>query len=291
MKGRYAQVLTDFWTGKLQIPDTLNTGIRLLALPLPYYLDTEEEAIALIEKFIDELPDVSFSDRLSAGNMAEVSRIVANTVKQVYAGNGGQPDPEVSTEKLKATVEAWKKRGFDPTDKSTWNKASAPQPCVLAPDFCWKPEEVIKVGKLKRLLNVSLQIASDAAKWFLRFVKSHKGEIAVTFVKNMLERFGIKCGHNGKVNSFLDLMRQWDWIRLQPSRNGIPGKRSEKAEPELMPSVSLWLASSSRKLVLRELFPLKGEKKEGIYPLRPIAFVLRGSICLITSFLCVATGY
>ena len=39
MKGRYAEVLTDFWTGKLQIPDTLNTGIRLLALPLPYYLD------------------------------------------------------------------------------------------------------------------------------------------------------------------------------------------------------------------------------------------------------------
>jgi hypothetical protein len=120
MKGRYAQVLTEFWTGRLNIPDTLNTGIRLLALPLPFYLDTEEEAIALIEKYIEELPDVSFSDRLSARNAAEVSRIVVNTVKQVYAGNGGQPEPELSTEKLKTTVEAWKKRGFDPTDKSTW---------------------------------------------------------------------------------------------------------------------------------------------------------------------------
>lgn len=70
MKGRYTEVLTDFWTGKLQIPDTLNTGIRLLALPLPYYLNDQEEAIALIGKFIDELPDVSFSDRLSTGTWA-----------------------------------------------------------------------------------------------------------------------------------------------------------------------------------------------------------------------------
>jgi hypothetical protein len=31
MKGRYTQVLTDFWTGRLKVSDTLNTGIRLLA--------------------------------------------------------------------------------------------------------------------------------------------------------------------------------------------------------------------------------------------------------------------
>jgi hypothetical protein len=214
MQGRFAQVLVDFWSGRLSVPDTLNTGIRLLALPLPYYLDDQEEAIQLIEQYIDDLPDVSFSSRLSAGDRAEVSRIVANMVRQVYEGNGGQPDPEASSEKLKATVAAWKKRSFDPTDKSTWYKASAAQPCNLAPEFFWQAEEVIKVGRLQRLLNVSLQVASDAVKFFLRLVKGHTGEIAVSFVKNLLERFGVKCGHNGKANQFLDLLRQWDWIRM-----------------------------------------------------------------------------
>src|SRR5262249_53590052 len=108
MKGGYAQVLTDFWSGRLNVADTLNTGSRRLALPLPYYLDDQEEAIDLIERYIDNLPDVSFSSRLSAGDRAEVSRVVANTVKQVYEGNGGQPDPEASSEKLRATVAAWK---------------------------------------------------------------------------------------------------------------------------------------------------------------------------------------
>jgi hypothetical protein len=217
MKGCYAQVLTDFWSGRLNVADSLNTGIRLLALPLPYYLDDQEEAIALIERYIDELPDVSFSSRLSSGNRAEVSRIVANTVKKVYEGNGGQPDPEASSEKLKATVAAWRKRGFDPTDKTTWHKGGAAQPCDLAPEFFWQPAEVMKVGRLQRLLNVGLQAASDAVKFFLRLVKGHAGEIAVPFVKNLLERFGVKCGHNGKANKFLDLLRQWDWIRVTAS--------------------------------------------------------------------------
>jgi hypothetical protein len=217
MKGRYAQVLADFWSGRLNVADTLNTGIRLLALPLSYYLDDQEEAIALIERYIDDLPDVSFSSRLSAGSRAEVSRIVANTVRQVYEGNGGQPDPEASSEKLKATVAAWRKRGFDPTDKTTWHKASAAQPCNLGPEFFWQPEEVTKVGRLQRLLNVSLQVASDAVKFFMRLVKAHKGEIAVPFVRNLLERFGVRCGHNGKANKFLDLLRQWEWIRVTAS--------------------------------------------------------------------------
>jgi hypothetical protein len=217
MKGRYAQVLTDFWSGRLNVADTLNTGIRLLALPLPYYFDDQEEAIDLIERYIDDLPDLSFSSRLGSGNRAEVSRIVTNTVRQVYEGNGGQPDPEASSEKLKATVAAWKKRGFDPTDKTTWHKASAVQPCNLAPEFFWQPDEVIKVGRLQRLLNVGLQVTSDAVKFFLRLVKGHTGEIAVSFVKNLLERFGVKCGHNGKANQFLDLLRQWDWIRVTAS--------------------------------------------------------------------------
>jgi hypothetical protein len=214
MKGRYAQVLVDFWSGRLNVADTLNTGIRLLALPLPYYLGDQEEAIGLIERYIDDLPDVSFSSRLSGGNRAEVSRIVVRTVRQVYEGNGGQPDPEASSAKLKATVAAWRKRGFDPTDKATWHKTVTSQPCKLGPDFFWRPEEVVKVGRLQRLLNVGLQVASDAARFFLRMVKGHAGEIAVSYVKNLLEHFGVKCGHNGKANKFLDMMRQWNWIRV-----------------------------------------------------------------------------
>jgi hypothetical protein len=213
MKGRYAQVLADFWSGQLQVPDTLNIGIRLLALPLPYYRN-EEEAVALVESYVDELPDCSFSDRLTAGNRSEVSRIIRSTVHQVYDGNGGQPDPELSTQKLKATVAAWQRRGFDPTDKATWGKALSSGTVSLAKDFCWRPEEVLKLGHIQDLLKTSLQTASDAMKHLLRLVKGHTGEIAVAFVQRLLEGFGINCGHHGKVNKLLALLRHWDWIRV-----------------------------------------------------------------------------
>lgn len=212
MKGQYAKVLADFWQGRLTVADTLNTGIRLLALPLPYYFDTENDAIDLIERYVDELPDVTFSDRLTCGNRAEVSRVIRNTVRQVYNGNGGQPDPDLSTKKLQTTVAAWKRRGFDPTDKSTWDRAAAAPAFTLAPEFYWTAEEVKKLGTVQRLLNVSLEVASEATKWFLRLVKGHKGEIAVSFVKDALEGFGVKCGRNGKANQFLTLLRQLGWI-------------------------------------------------------------------------------
>ncbi len=213
MKGRYAQVLADFWSGRLQMPDTLNQGIRLLALPLPYYR-SEDEAVALIDSYIDDLPDYSFSDRLSAGDLSEVSRVVRNTVRQVYDGNGGQPDPELSTQKLKATVAAWQRRGFDPTDKGTWAKVGCGGPVSLAKDFCWKPEEVMKRGTIQKVLSCPLQAASEAVKHLLRLVKGHTGELAMPFVQRLLEGFGINCRHHGKENQFLALLRHWDWIRV-----------------------------------------------------------------------------
>jgi hypothetical protein len=214
MRGRYAQVLADFWSGRLQVPDTLNQGIRLLALPLPYYLPDEQAAVDLIERYIDELPDGSFSDRLSSGDREEISRIVRNTVKQVYNDNGGQPDPELSRKKLAATVRAWDKRGFNPTDKDTWDRSSPAQPSLLTPDFAWTPDEMQQLREIQAILHAPLQAASDAVKYFLRLVKAHKGEISVSLVKEILVSFGVKCGHNGKANKFLAMLRQWDWIRI-----------------------------------------------------------------------------
>ena len=213
MKGQFAQKLVNFWTGKSTPADSLNKGIVLLARVLPFYLNDEENAIDLIERYIDELPDVSFSDRLSGGNRAEVSRVVRNTVHQVYDGNGGQPDPEASTEKLLATVAAWKKRGFDPTDKSTWSRAAVTNlPDAPVNNFFWSGHDVIKLGRLQKLLNTSLETVSTAMKYLLNLVKSHSGEIAINFVKKVLENFGITCGHNGKVNKVMALLRDWNWI-------------------------------------------------------------------------------
>jgi len=223
MKGQFAQKLVAFWTGKDTPPDSLNQWIGMTARVLPYYLDAQDDAIELIEKYIDELPDVTFSDRLSGGKRAEVRRVIRATVKTVYRSNGYQRDPETSTEKLQATVAAWKKRGFDPTDKTTWDRASAnslPDPPVN--NFFWKADDVVKLGQLQAVLNVSLETVSTAIKHLLNLVKKHTGEIAINLVKKALESFGIACGHHGKANLVMRLLCQWNWIYIRAYERWYP---------------------------------------------------------------------
>ncbi len=215
MKAQYRQKLVEFWTGKHTPPDSLNKGIVLLARVLPFYLDDEADAVDLIERYIDELPDHSFSDRLSRGERAEVSRIVRHTVHRVYSGNGGQADPLTSTEKLQATVAAWKRRGFDPTDKATWTCAVNNLPDLPVINFFWNAEDVIKLGRLQKVLNTSLDTVNNALKHLLNLVKHHGGEIAINLVRTVFQHFGIACGHHGKINNVLALLREWGWIYIR----------------------------------------------------------------------------
>lgn len=215
MRAQYRQKLVEFWTGRHTPANSLNQGICLLARVLPFYLDDEEDAIGLIERYIDELPDVSFSDRLAAGRRGEVSRVVRHTVRTVYQGNGGQPHPETSTRKLGITVAAWKKRGFDPTDQTTWGRADYYRPDVSINNFFWKGEDIIKLGQLQKILNSSLDMVSTAVKHLLNLVKKHTGEIAMTLVKKVLESSGIACGHHGKANAVMRLLNEWNWIYVR----------------------------------------------------------------------------
>ena len=73
-----------FWNGDLALPDTLNHGIRLLALMLPCFIPQSNKLSNLIRAVhrTNCTIDDGFSDRLSGGNRAEVSRIVRATVKE-----------------------------------------------------------------------------------------------------------------------------------------------------------------------------------------------------------------
>jgi hypothetical protein len=81
-------------------------------------------------------------------------------------------------------------------------------------DFTWTPEEVQKLGTIADHLKCSVETASEAVKHLLRVVKAHKGELAVKYIKGLLEHFGIKCGHHGKPNELINLLRECDWIRM-----------------------------------------------------------------------------
>lgn len=221
LKGRYAKVLVDFWSGRNNPPDSLNCAILLTARMMPYYFpDDADDAITFLDGLIDVLPDVSFSDRLLAGKRKAVSRIVRQAVNAVYEENSHQSDPELSTSKLAKVFQVWNRTGFSLVDRATWNASGD----NLANDFSWTAKELEGVAYLARILKTDLQTAADATcKLFRSLAGNPSGHMSVRYVKNLLVSFGIKCGHHGKVNEYIIALCQAGWISLVAGH--VPGRR------------------------------------------------------------------
>jgi hypothetical protein len=220
LRGRYAKVLVDFWLGRDNPPDSLNCAIMLTARMMPFYFNHQSEAVDFIEELVEDLPDVSFSDRLSNGKWQAVTRIIKQSAKAVYEGNSHQSDPQLSTTKLTKTFNAWQKKNFSLVDRSTWGNSGV----VLGDDFSFSVEEMKGIAYFSQILKVDLQTAADATRHLLRLLVGHStGQMSVSFVKKLLINFGVKCGHHGKVNEYLNALAQAGWIAQVGGY--VPGRR------------------------------------------------------------------
>ena len=207
MKSRYRQTLVDFWNGKFTPADSFNTAIVLTARMLPVYYDDADDAIDFIEGLVDNLPDHSFSDRLSLGNRKEVSRAIRNSVYKVYDGNGGQPQVDESNAKLKFTKQAWDRIGFDLTDRSTWDRASA----SLGNYFHFTPAQFKALDYLAGILKVDLETCTEVTRQIIRIAHTER-ELSIGYFAKVLKSFGIKVRHDGRVNQYLNALTEMGWL-------------------------------------------------------------------------------
>ena len=219
LRRRYASVLIDFWTGRNNPPDSLNTAILLTARMMPYYYDHQQDAVNFIEGLIDDLPNSTFSDRLMTNKRTNISRIIRHTVKGVYNGNGHQTNPQLSTDKLTKTFHAWQAKGFSLIDRSTWRNAP-----TLGNDFSFTVEELKGIAYLSGILKADLETTANATRHLLRLLANHPtGHLSVRYVTNLLLGHGIRCGHHGKVNEYLHALAVAHWISQIAA--AVPGSR------------------------------------------------------------------
>lgn len=211
MKGRFALDIQEFWTGTNTPPDSLNRAILLIANIAPLYYSDHKSAISAIEALIDGLPDISFSDRLSSGNRAAVSRVVVNAVFQAYADLQGSIESNAT---LAATYRIWDEKGFHPFDKSTWGNTAGNM--KLGADFEWTDAEKPVLARIHDILKSDAQKTAHFVKYLMRIVAGHDGEIAITFVERVLVNHGIKKGsrRDRKANAVMKMLLEKDWIVL-----------------------------------------------------------------------------
>lgn len=143
MKGRTRQAIIGFWErGEVGHFKHLNAAIAVTLRALFFEGLGQDEAVSLVIRYVDELPNGGLSSRL-ANNKAAIHRVIRRDADKTWQDNGGQPNSEESAQKWAAIMERWVSIGFRVSDKSTWEtKHSPPRTVVGCPDFEFTEEEL-----------------------------------------------------------------------------------------------------------------------------------------------------
>jgi hypothetical protein len=111
------------------------------------------------------------------------------SVRAVWDDNGYQKDPESSDVKLKASVEAWARKGFRLHDPSTWHNH---EPTVNpALKLVWTAALLNLLPELIAVAHCNQDQAKVLVEKVLAFVQSNN-ELAESMVGRLLEQVGIK---------------------------------------------------------------------------------------------------
>jgi hypothetical protein len=216
LRGRFRQVLIEFFTGKIAPPGSLNAGIVLGARALWLEQVGEDAAAEILGEYVRDLPDVGVSGRLERGEFAEIDRVIRNTVRSVYRDNGGQADRDFSSAVLARTAEAWRRAGFRFSDKSTWATATFVSETPLPVTFTDEVRRKV-AGPLADALKVSdPALAVEVAEYVVGVVAARQESgsgLSISYFKKVIQQgFGIRCGAHGKVNKVVKVMCRLELI-------------------------------------------------------------------------------
>jgi len=198
LRGRHLAFLTGVVQGTEAMPDdTIGcwAAPALRHLILVDGLDPDE-ALAKIEEFYESIPDTSFSDRLSAGNVSELLRTDAYTARKIAEGNLGQERPDQSTA-IFANVKADCDRiGFVFADPSTWHVLQGRKhfPFDISDmDFSLTFEEKLAVKERgAALLKCNIPSVYRAAHCVKAFVTKYPGkELPASLVPHLCAKLPI----------------------------------------------------------------------------------------------------
>jgi hypothetical protein len=189
LKGRCASTLVRFWS-ELDVPadDTIGKYITVTLRILKYEGLARDEAVTWVEDRLQALKYTKFSNRLT-DNFEELQRVMTYAAEAVWTNNGYQKDPAQSEVKLKASVEAWCRRGFYLHDPDTWHQHQ--QAVVPELKLVWSADLLAVVPDLAALAHTTHEQVKIFLEKVLVFVETHN-ELAESVVGNLLEVSGIK---------------------------------------------------------------------------------------------------
>jgi hypothetical protein len=117
--------ITGYWLGTFQPENCLNRVLIVTARIFFFEGVQQEAAERLLLDYALAIP-CPVSDRIiDADRRGELEDAVKYAVAVAFDDNLGQPDPELSDEKLRISVATWRGKGLFLSDRSTWDTSYA----------------------------------------------------------------------------------------------------------------------------------------------------------------------
>jgi hypothetical protein len=186
LKGRHLRFLTGVVLGTEAMPDdTLGCWVAP-ALRHLMLVDgcSADDALTIMESYLHRIPDVRFSDRLNAGDVAEVMRTARYLARKIAEGNLYQDRPEESSAIFEKVGAYCRRLGFVFADPATWHVLDRRPGAfdksafdISACDFCLTFEEKLAVKQpVCALLKCDVQTAYQAAHAVKAFAIKYPGK-------------------------------------------------------------------------------------------------------------------
>jgi hypothetical protein len=259
-------------------PDSLNvwvcTAMRCLIMVDKLSLDG---ALKVLESYLRQIPDKSFSDRLSAGNYQEVLRVAKTLGKKILRGNLGQSDPEKSTKIFDGIRDFCESRGFWFSDPSTWGNYYR-NPKFEPNDFEEHDltfDEKLKVKGITKLLKCPIKQAYQVAARVIGYVESNKEtELAAIHIPKICDGIDViewltwseeSSGRSKKAERLMRALCESGLIHVHTKSKYHPKRKTATSYTVAAPSSELPSHLYSALLGL----PITKQHRVGITPLPP----------------------
>jgi hypothetical protein len=257
-RGKFLQNLVCFWTGKMPYsPGLLNNMLVMSTRLLIHSGHSDDSIINILSYLSNILKETGFP----SNTLNDPARLRFNFFQKIREcrDNSNQPDPGLSTAKMRGVAEYCRRIGFSLADPSTCHAIDNTNNNLYT-SIIWEPnldeqDKVVIREKIYPILKSNPLSCEYSIRRFLGwFGKDCRQVSAKKLLPKLLEGTGVKMGNYAKQRRFLKAMVREGFIELvressPPSARGVARTYSltQKMKEKLVPINSKGMNNDDRR--------------------------------------------
>ncbi|MBY0589672.1 hypothetical protein K2X85_21075 [bacterium] len=217
-KGNFLHNLVSFWSGSMPYLPGLLNNMLLMSTRLLIHSGHSDDSI------INVLSDLSKSLRESgytSNTLMDVARLRSHFLQKIREcrDNTNQPDPGLSTAKMRGVAEYCKRIGFRLDDSSTWylinnTRNNLSTSILCEPKFDSEDKKVIQ-EKIAPILKSDTLSAEYSIRRLLGWLGNDNRQLSSrNLLPKLLDGTGVKIGNHGKQRRFLRALVKEGFIEI-----------------------------------------------------------------------------